>query len=190
MSYDLYCYRPSSDAPDVTEARAVVELLNADEEAGRTRPASPAVKERIASALMQHNPRLERFQFDFRRIAESANISEDEARTRYQHVELNPPEGDVAIQLTIYDDHVFVTIPYWYSGVDADQVFASLSDYLRIVRRASGYFAYDPQTDMAFDPEKIVLRDHAQYDNVVRQLPGIIAEGALGEQKKPWWKFW
>jgi hypothetical protein len=121
MSYDLYCYRAVSDGPDVAEAEALVEAINAAEEAGDTKPTSSDTKDRITAALIAHNPRFERFKFDHSKIAESLKISEDEALLRYQHVELNPPEGDLAIQLTVYDYHVFISIPYWYQGSRADR---------------------------------------------------------------------
>jgi hypothetical protein len=188
MSYDLYCYRASSGLPNVAEARALVEAINAADEAGDTKPTTDDTKERITAALIGHNPRLERFEFDYGKIAESQKISEDEARSRYQHAELNPPEGDPAIQLTVYDDHVFISIPYWYSGSAADTVFSQCSNYLRVIRRTAGFFAYDPQTDTAFDPENTELRDHQQYEDVVKELPKIAAEAVKGD--KPWWKFW
>jgi hypothetical protein len=189
MSYDLYCYAPASSVPDATEAQALVELFNADEEAGITKNATSEAKEKIAAALMECNPRLERFQFDFGEIAKAAKISEQEARARYQHIELNPAEGDLAIQLTVHDDHVDITVPYWYKGSDADGVFSQLSDYLRVVRKTAGFFVYDPQTGAAFDPEQTSLIDHTDYDRVVKDLPKMVAESAASF-KKPWWKFW
>lgn len=188
MSYDLYCYRSSSGFPSRTEAEATVDAFNAAEEAGTARRTSADTKEKLATALIQHNPRLERFKFDYDKISESLKISVHEARERYQHIELNPPEGDLAIQLTVYDEHVDISIPYWYEGSKADQVFSELSGYLRVIRQTAGFFAYDPQTAVTFDPEKTELRDHRQYDKVVRDLPDIAAHAA--KQDKPWWKVW
>ena len=65
MSYDLYCYRSASGLPDVAEAQAIVEANNAAEEAGDSKPTSSDTRERITAALMEHNPRLERFKFDY-----------------------------------------------------------------------------------------------------------------------------
>jgi len=112
MSYDLYCYRAASGVPNVAEAEALVEAINSAEEAGDVKPTSSDTKERITAALIEHNPRFEPFKLDYSKIAESLKTSENEAQSRYQHVELNPPEGDLAIQLTVYDDHVFISIPY------------------------------------------------------------------------------
>jgi hypothetical protein len=97
MSYDLYCYPATSGVPDVAEARALVEAINAAEEAGQYQGNISQTKERITAALIERDSRLEPFKFDYGKIAESEKISEDEARLRYQHVELNPPEGDLAI---------------------------------------------------------------------------------------------
>jgi len=188
MSYDLYCYRASSGVPNAAEAEALVEAVNAAEEAGDTKPAHSDTKEKITAALIERNPRLERFKFDCSKIAESLKIPEDEARLRYQHVELNSPEGDLAIQLTVYDDHVFISTPYWYEGTTADQVFSQLSEYLRVIRETAGFFAYDPQTGIAFDPQQTDLREHQQYDKVVKDLPKIAV--AARKSGKPWWKFW
>ena len=96
MSYDLYCYRAASDARNSAEAQALVEAINAAEEAGDMKATASGTKERITAALVAHDPRLEPFEFDYSKIAEFHKISDDEARSRYQHVELNPPEGDDA----------------------------------------------------------------------------------------------
>lgn len=74
MSYDLYCYRATSSVPDVAEARAIVEAINAAEEAGDVKAVSCDAKERITAALIEHNPRLERFKFDYSKIAESQRL--------------------------------------------------------------------------------------------------------------------
>src|SRR6266702_2971691 len=147
MSYDLYSYSSPSAIPDVAEARGLVDSFNADEEEGRTRETVAGIKEKIAAALTEHNSRLQPFRFDHAAIAKAQNITEREARAQYQHVELNPPDDDLAIQLTVYGDHVFITVPYGYRGSEADQVFSQLSNYLKVIRRAAGFFVYDPQTD-------------------------------------------
>ena len=190
MSYDLYCYRSQSAEPDVEEARRIVDSFNADEEAGQIRSGDRELKERIAAALIQQNPRLERFDFDYRAIAESDKISEEQARARYQHIELNPPEGDLAIQLFIHNDHAFITMPYWYKGEDADRLFSTVMDYLRVLNKVAGLFAYDPQTDKAFDPQNVVVLGHSEYDKVVDQMPKIVCRAISENEKRPWWRFW
>jgi hypothetical protein len=181
MSYDLYCYRPRSNVPNTQEAEAILDAIN---------PAEPSAQtsEELVSALISYNPRLERFAFDYAKIAELDKISEQEARERNPHIELNPPDDDIAIQLTVYADHVFIATPYWYKGTQADQVFSQLSAYLKVIRRTAGFFAYDPQTGVAFDPEITPLSDHRDYGRVVQDMPSIALKAVAGQ--KPWWKFW
>ncbi len=192
MSYDWYCYRGKLDVPDAKEAEAVIEAVNAAEEIGARSAADPAVKERVVAALLEYNPRLERFVPDYKGIAKLRNISEDEARAQMPTIQLNTPEGaKLPFQLDIADEHVFLTIPYWYKGDAADQVFAEILQHLRVIRRTAGYFVYDPQTGAAFDPETTESLNHGQYDEVVEKMPELIAVAdKLARKSKPWWKFW
>ena len=188
MSYDVYCYRPSSASPNLAEAESIVGKITEAEESGGTKDSGSQVRESIAAALLSHNPRLERFRFDYDEIASSLKIPEPEARLRFQQAELTPPEGDLAIQLTVHNDHVFITIPYWYTGSRADEVFEQLAAYLRVIRSTAGFFVYDPQTSSAFDPAHSERVDHSEYDRVAKDLPNIAA--AATKPSKPWWRFW
>jgi hypothetical protein len=191
MSYDIYCFRPSSPTPSIEEAQAIVE---SDEDSERPEDESAReTKQRVVEALKQHNPRLEQFEFDYAAIARRMKISEQEARERRKHVELNPPEGDPAIQITVSGKHVSISIPYWYTNAEAERVFRQLMDYLRVIKRAGGYWAFDPQKDRIFDPENEDLGEHASYEKIVRDLPAMVAKAAKqrdGDPNKPWWKFW
>jgi hypothetical protein len=189
VSYDLYCYRSATGVPDASEAEALIEAINATEEAGSFNTQTSATMEKITAALLKQNPRLEPFKFDYREIAESQKISEAEARRRFQHVELNPPEGDLAIQLTVHDDYVFVSFPYWYKGGNASELFSQCLEYLRVIRQAAGFFVYDPQLGAAFDPERTGVSDGQRcYENTVNNLPKILAQRSV--KKRRWWKLW
>ena len=187
MSYDFYCYRPTSNSPSKEEARAAIESEECT--AYRDDDEAQVFKRTLAEALTKYNPRLEIFRPDHEKIAESMKISIEQARPHWNHVELNPPEGDLAIQLQVNWERVFITIPYWYTGVAADRVFELLASYLNVIRKTTGFFAYDPQTDRAFDPERESFVDHAEYDRIAENLPSIMAH-AKAENKRPWWKFW
>jgi len=165
--------------------------LNGEEAGGKPDDATSAeTKRKITATLVEHNPRLEPFQFDYAEIARSLKITEEQARREWTHVELNPPEGDLAIQITVFGDHVSINIPYWYRGSQADATFEQLGDYLRVVRRAVGFFVYDPQTDRIFDPEKEEFGNHESYERTVRDIPNIVAASKLKEKNERWWKFW
>ena len=187
MSYDLYCFLPRSDVPSIEEAQGIIE---SEETGGKVDDAkSVETKLKVVGALTECNPRLEPFRFDFAAIATLRKISEEQARRESNHIELNPPEGDPAIQLTVFGDHVAINIPYWYTGSQAEATFEQIGNYLRVIRRAVGFFVYDPQTDRVFDPEKEEL-SHESYERIVRDIPNIIAASKSKKEGKPWWKFW
>jgi hypothetical protein len=143
MSYDIYCFRPSSDVPTLEEAHAIVE---SEETGGQPEDSvSLETKRKIVSALIEYNPGLKPFKFDYPELARKRKISEEQARQKFNHIQLDPSEGELAIQLTVFSDHIFICIPYWYRGSQADAAFAQLENYLRVIRNAAGYFAYDPQ---------------------------------------------
>lgn len=187
MSYDLYCYRPTSEAPSIEEARAIVEAEEVTSGESSEGAESKLLRETMVNALRTENPRLEVFPFDYDAIAKIRNISREEARAQMSYVELNPPEGDLASQLSVYADHVDITVPYWYTGEKSKAVFQQMNNYLRAVRTVAGFFVYDPQTDRAFDPEIEDFGEHGQYDRISEDLPRIAAKQV---SKKPWWKFW
>lgn len=177
MSYDVYCYQPQSDTPDAKEAQALIQ----SEEGAVRRDDDDArgIKRKIANALLKYNPRLEPFKIDHNEVAKLMKITHEQAKAQWNHIELNPPQGDLRIQLQIHWDHLSLTIPYWYTGAKADEVFEQLSAYLRVIRDAAGFFAYDPQTNRAFDPQKEEFGEHREYDRIAENLPQIIARGAV-----------
>lgn len=176
MSYDIYCYRSRIGKPDLSEAQESMEVDDTIIADGQQ------VKQDIAKALIEFDSRLEVFKFDYDEIAKLQNLSVDEAKNQYNYVELNLPDGDLVIQITIFDNNVSLTIPYWYKGNDARQVFLKLMDYLKITRRTSGYFVYDPQTNQAFDPLTTNIDGLELYINTTGQVESL--------PTRPWWKFW
>lgn len=174
MSYDLHCYRPTSEVPDAGEAKTFIRQFATAREHGDYHDPYPELREKLAAALISNNPRLERFAFDYARIAERFRISEDQAHLRYQHAQLNPVGDDLLVQLEVYGNFVTITAPYGYTGDRADELFLRISTYLRIIRETGGMFAYDPQTRVAFDPT-ITTLNHEKYDQIAKTLPRLIA---------------
>lgn len=78
-------------------------------------------------------------------------------RSRFHHIELNTPDGDLAIQMTVYDNHVYINVPYWYKGEQARELFQYLISYIKIISETAGYFVFDPQIGEVFDPAKMIL---------------------------------
>src|SRR5262245_19436588 len=135
MSYDLHLVPTSVGVDVLASARALLEE-DADEiNPGPPVPDKEAKKHRLAAALLRDNPDLEPFQFGYTEIAAKYGISEDEARIRYRHIELNGPDDGNGIQITIYDDTADITVPYWHQPAQSVEVFNEIWGYLRILER-------------------------------------------------------
>ncbi len=185
MSYDIYCYKSRLDRPDLEEAQTAIEVDDETETIS-----DPETKQKIVKALIEYNPRLESFDFDYQEIAKLQGISIDEAKKAFSHIELNTPEGDLATQITIFDNNVSITVPYWYSGDKATEVFDKISNYAKIIRQAVGYFVYDPQTDKVFDPLTENIFGLDVYQSMTGQVEKMKTEQSQKIEEKPWWKFW
>jgi hypothetical protein len=186
MSYDLYCYKSKLGKPDLEEAYAVIEV---DDEKTSTH-GDPAIKFAIAKAITNFNPRFENFEFDYAEIARLKGISEDEAKAQFSHIELTTIQGDVATQLTIFDNSVSITVPYWYAGDKAKEVFDKVSEYTKIIRRVAGYFVFDPQTENVYDPLTGNFDGLDVYTSTSGKVEEMRNKQETTTEKKPWWKFW
>jgi hypothetical protein len=147
MSYDLYLFKPRVG---IDPLETIEELFS--EESDEINPGLPNLekesrKRSIANALINLNPQLEIFPFGFRELAEMEGISEDEAKIKFRHLELNGADDGNGIQITLYDDAADVTVPYWHSGAEAEKVFNEIWSYLKIIESESGFVAYDPQLE-------------------------------------------
>jgi len=198
MSYDLYAYRPTSLVADSSEASAFLGSLEGIEKSGTAlwTDEDRARRDGIVAALRAHNPSLTIFELDYAELAKLESITEDEARARFQYVELNPSESDLqqgralAIQLTVQREYVFLTAPYWYKGGEVDRLFEQTLGYLQLLCKTAGYFAYDPQTETAFDPRAVSTLDASKYRETMEAIPRIVGKADSSQQYRPWWRFW
>ena len=183
MSYDFRLCLPQA-------GRSREEIATADEEdLGITDPvpAKEERKQRISAALIARNPALEPFAFGFDDISKLENISVEDAKKKYRHIELNgPTEESNGIQITLFDDEASVTVPFWHEGAAARRVFEEIWSYLEIIEREGGFFTYDPQIDRVLDLGRDLEASLDCYDRVSRE----IADQFPVQQKKPWWQFW
>jgi hypothetical protein len=189
MSYDIFCYKSKTGIPDEEEADSVIE---ADNDKWATKDRDANTKLAIVKALISYNPRLEALDFDYGEIAKLTATTIEEAKNKFDHIELNTREGDIAVQLTIYDNHVFITVPYWYKGDEANRLFQDLKSYIKIIRETAGYFVFDPQSGHSFDPAENGFKGLEKYLSVSEHIEVIIGKESTLKTKttKPWWKFW
>jgi hypothetical protein len=91
------------------------------------------------------------FKLQYKKIAAFEKITIGEARKRYRYVELNGPDRGNGIQITLYDRSATVTVPLWHGGPAAAAVFEEISEYLRVIRRETGYDVFDGQLEQKID---------------------------------------
>ena len=52
------------------------------------------------------------------------------------------------IQLSLYANEAAITVPYWYSGADAQEIVRTLYRLAAVVEEHTGFSGYDPQVDL------------------------------------------
>ena len=189
MSYDIYLFEP---IPGKDHTETIDYHLNDEAEDINPGPPDEATEEKkkiVANSLLSFNNDLEIFQFGFDEIAKIENISIDDAKIKYRHLEINGPDDGNGIQITIYDKSASLTVPYWHTGEKAKDVFDEILEYLRIFQKVSGYIIYDPQIESIID-----LAEHHQImlNSYVGVTDEVQSEGFVEKlkEKSPWWKFW
>lgn len=147
MSYDFYLFKPKAGVDPIEIVDDLFSEESNEINPGLPQPEKEARKRFLANALINLNPQLSIFPFGFQELAEMDNISEDEARTRYRHLELNGEEYGNGIQITLCDDSAEITVPYWHSGEEAKHVFNEIWSYLKLIENEVGFVTYDPQLE-------------------------------------------
>jgi len=189
MSYDVYLLQPAPGEEPLATAHTKLNVETDVINPGPPNGEAEVRKQQLTRALMAENPALESFEFGYTEIARIDGISEDEARVRYRHVELNGPEKGNGIQITLYDDNASITIPFWHQPDAARLVFEEVFRYLRVLRESGGFFVYDPQLDRVIDLDADLADMIHEYGRVVAKIPEIIEQGK-SQSKRPWWKLW
>lgn len=149
MSYDIYCYKSKLGRPDEEEADAVIET---DTNKWAKKDTDASTKLAIVKALIQFNPQLEAVDFHYGDIAKLTITVMEKEKSKFNRIELNSKHGETYVQLSVHDNHVFITVPFGYHGEQAKQLFEDMKSYISIIRQTAGYFVSDPQTGKVFDP--------------------------------------
>jgi hypothetical protein len=189
MSYDLQLIPRATAAAWLVRFESHLADDDLEINPGPAVPEKEAWKNSLRGALTAFEPAFEAFRFGFDEIAKSFDISEAEARIRYRHIELNLPDEDpTGIQITLFDDTVSLTVPYWHIGSGATEVFRKIWGYLALLEREGNLATHDPQLDRMIDLQNDFDEVLSRYLRISTRLPEIIEQSA--PSKKPWWKFW
>jgi hypothetical protein len=153
MSYDfiLLHREPGQSWDEVLEAN---EQLATD---GAHRPLSSSTRVRlegIADRLQAHDPELERF-------------------TSEHCIELDRPD-DSGILVSLFEDELAVTVPYWHMGQAARTVMQVVWSYLAIVEQERGWETYDPQLGRTLDRMRDLDDVTGGHADMSARLPGLV----------------
>ena len=194
MSYDIYLYKSKTGIPDEDEADA---LIAADMDKWIEKEANSHIKLSIVKALTEYDSKLEAFDFHHGDIAKFTVKTIEEEKNKFDHIEINKADGDFVVTIIVYDNHVFITTPYFHNGASAQKLFRDINNYIRIISETAGYFVSDPQTGQTFDPAENNFERLNKYLSVSEHFDEIMNESndkssgvTKRESKKPWWKFW
>lgn len=188
MSYDIFCYRPTVDIPDEDDANRVIEK---DDDKYAKVIDQPETKLAILRTLTDYNSKLEAIDYHYGPIKNlPIELLKQEAE-RFHHTEVNYSGSDLHIQLTIYNNHVYINFPYWHSGSDASGYIEEVKKYITIIRNTAGYFVFDPQLGQVYDPVINMPDFTKSYEKTVALVKDYATKNNYTiPAKKPWWKFW
>ena len=174
MSYTFHLLPPRADG----DLRSSARLEKDDGAFVAVDPAKEAMKMRIAEALVARYPGLEVSREGYGRDAPS----------RMRCFEINDlGEDSFGVQIQLFDDEAFVTVPFWHTGEKAAACFAQVWDLMRILCSVAGYAVFDEQMDRA-------LEDGEKFDTALgvytKSMTRVSRDPELGGRKpaKPWWK--
>lgn len=159
MSYDLDAFRPRAglSAREHYESEAFEESLLANAE---PTPGLRAAMMRLADALHALDPTAER-----RDDGGCIEISTD------------------AVQVSLYAGGSSVTLPYWFTGAEADAAVTHAFACARVLRDTGGYAVYDPQTGLKVGEDG----DEAAAREAYAQGAAALAEQDR-RARRPWWR--
>jgi hypothetical protein len=176
MSYDFHLLQPRADG----DIREYARLEMDDGDFAPVDPKKEAMKLRIAQALAARFPA-----FEASRVGYEAN-----APSRLRCLELNDMSAEsLGIQIQLFDDEAFVTVPYWHAGAKAQACFRQIWDAMRVICGEAGYAVFDPQLDRALEDGEDIDAALADY---LKTMAHIARDPAFGGRaaRRPWWKFW
>lgn len=150
MSYDLHLFQTNNgDDPRAIVGR-LLRLRDRELNPGPVQAEVEIEKQRLAKSLIAYSSTLSESHFDFAGVARLEGTTEDEARRRYRHLELNASDHS-GIQITLWDGSADISFPYWHSGEQARQVLSDVWEYLDVLQKWGGFITFDPQLDKVLD---------------------------------------
>jgi hypothetical protein len=182
VSYDLYAIPVASGQSAEAAWNAKMDAEEEDWPRELTDEEARSVDE-LAALLVPLG--LERFEFDYAAIASTSGIDEAEARRLYRHAELNSPDDDVPVQITLDGRSAAANVPYWHDDERARRTYELIFQAFRIVTDRTGWRVFDSQLEREIDLQSdldAVLEKHAEGVGHVREIEKIVDEAEDEDQ--------
>jgi hypothetical protein len=162
MSYDFALFQIEEGIhPEVTAARLFLdnedeweeedelEVVDFADTAAAANPGQPDLEaaqrnQRIANRLIELDPTLVLFQKDFEEIARLYGTSVEEAQIRFRDLELNKVDGDVYIQISLFDESAGISTTYYKDRQTAIITFKLIWGYFAVFKQEN-FAVFDPQ---------------------------------------------
>ena len=174
MSYDLCLFRlpEGADPAEFYERLQEKEEQGViDQEGGRARAldAGDRRAQRIADSLKSCWPTFKQF----------------EPPSPQPWIELSDEKIELQVMVTV--DTVNITLPYFRP--ESKEMLNLAAHCIETLNRDAGLVAFDPQLARLVSASDMAALE-AQYHNMDRHLPGILAHNRDAKPKKAWWKLW
>jgi hypothetical protein len=175
MSYDLYLFHSKPGSDDLHTIR---EILEDDEESEfiDNSPVDPIVeakKKEIATKLTSRYSNFKMASPDYAKIAQYLDITEDEARLKHRHIEIDAL--DIGLQIILSEHRADITLPYWHSGDKAHSAMKQIWQTLEILENECQFITYDPQLDKILNLKTDYKLVEVGYTGISEKLPDIIS---------------
>lgn len=189
MTYEITLFKPRpGEDPKITAERSEEE--ETFEEASRLDPEREKLRLRIAAALQEANPSLERYVFDLDEMERVRTLPVEKVKLLSRYIDIHAPEENHPIEVHLYDDNVYVTFLGGENRTETQAIFEEGWEYLKIIQRESGFVAYDLQLGIILDLSQgcqDALKEHIRINGEPR--PRNILPARKAPAKK-WWQFW
>lgn len=179
MSYDLHLFCAHAGADLL---RAAEESLAGEENGVHAGPLDPEAERRLqalAAALQAHKP-----EFDIFPIRTESPAPAGEAPGG-STIQVLVSTADDRILISLAGESASLSVPPWYSGGSADEVWQEVWECLVVLRREGGFHVYDPQLGRVLDhgcDRPAVLEKYLEGESYAE---AAAARGAA--EQLPWW---
>jgi hypothetical protein len=189
MSYGFYLFHVPAGIDPVEAYKTRLEREEADGMTGLGINPGPLdldkerVKQQLAAGLIAQHPAFRPAVRDYAKIAKASSIDETEARRRNRHLELT--DGELGLQVTLFDDTAAVAIPFWRSGKEkAENTLRVAWKCLKVLESQGNLSTYDTQVGKVLNLDGDFEMILSGYAGMIRTVDNTLRNPSEKPPKK------